>query len=141
MGRETLRPLAEAHAEAMLAATPREIAQSIRSLIAPVDDLALDRGFADFWAEAMPRVFAQGVEGWLDDDEAFVEPFGFDVAAITRPVLVWHGHHDRFVPPSHGRWLGARIPGAEVRLTADDGHLTLSVDRIPAVHEWLLARF
>jgi hypothetical protein len=44
-------------------------------------------------------------------------------------------------PPSHGRWLAARIPGVEAEISDSEGHITLLVDRIPAVHEWLLERF
>jgi hypothetical protein len=33
------------------------------------------------------------------------------------------------------------IPGAEVRISVDDGHITLIANRVPQVHSWLLARF
>lgn len=140
-GREAIEPVARDHAEAMRGATADQISNSMRSLISPVDDAALSRELAEFWAGVMPEVFAQGIEGWLDDDFAFLEPFGFAVTDISVPVLVWHGRHDRFVPVAHGEWLARHIPGAEVRIAIDDGHLTLLVDRIPAVHDWLLSRF
>jgi pimeloyl-ACP methyl ester carboxylesterase len=89
----------------------------------------------------MPEVFRTGVDGWVDDDLAFLRPFGFAVESIAVPTLVFHGRQDLFVPVSHGEWLARRIPGAEVRISVDDGHLTLATRRIPAVHEWLLARF
>jgi pimeloyl-ACP methyl ester carboxylesterase len=56
-------------------------------------------------------------------------------------VLVWHGRHDRFVPVPHGEWLAARIPGAQGRISDEDGHLTLLTRRVPEVHAWLVARF
>jgi pimeloyl-ACP methyl ester carboxylesterase len=56
------------------------------------------------------------------------------------PVLIWHGEHDRFVPTSHGRWLAVRVPGAEARISAEDGHLTLMAHRVGEVHDWLLER-
>jgi pimeloyl-ACP methyl ester carboxylesterase len=81
-----------------------------------------------------------GVDGWLDDDFAFLQPWGFELGAIDRPTLLLHGEDDRFVPVSHGRWLAARIPGVEARIGAGDGHLTLFERRMREVNDWLLAR-
>ena len=36
------------------------------------------------------------------------------------------------VPFAHGKWLGARIPGARVHLFDDEGHLSL-VHRLPEI--------
>ena len=83
---------------------------------------------------------AEGVEGWVEDDLAFASPWGFDARDIAIPVAVWPGRPDRFVPAAHGEWLAGRIPGCEPHISVDDGHLTLKETRIPAVHEWLLAR-
>ncbi|MGH3156459.1 MAG: alpha/beta fold hydrolase, partial [Streptosporangiaceae bacterium] len=63
-----------------------------------------------------------GVWGWVDDDLAFTQPWGFDPAAITVPTLVWYGTRDVLVPVGHGEWLARTIPGAEVRLN-ESGHL------------------
>jgi pimeloyl-ACP methyl ester carboxylesterase len=80
-----------------------------------------------------------GVDGWIDDDFAFVEPWGFQVEDIARPVLLLHGEDDRFVPVSHGHWLAARIPGVEARIDGADGHLTLFERRMREVNAWLLS--
>lgn len=65
---------------------------------------------------------APGIEGWVDDDLAFVAPWGFDVGAIQVPVLVSYGRADTLVPPAHGDWLAAHIPSAQVEVT-EAGHL------------------
>ena len=56
-------------------------------------------------------------------------------------MLIGHGRHDRFVPVTHGEWLARSVARADVRISADDGHLTLVTERVPDVHEWLMARF
>jgi pimeloyl-ACP methyl ester carboxylesterase len=64
-------------------------------------------------------------------------PWGFELSAITVPVLVMHGRQDKFVPFGHGEWIAAHIPGVQARLLENDGHLTLFVNRIGEVHTWL----
>ena len=141
MGRDAIEPMAGEQAQEMLAVQPAELVELMETLVSPIDAEYLRGPLGDYWSGIFPAVFAQSATGWVDDDLAFVKPWGFDVADIVVPVLVWHGHHDRFVPISHAEWLYRRIPRCEARLSLDDGHLTLIAERVPAVHEWLLARF
>jgi pimeloyl-ACP methyl ester carboxylesterase len=61
--------------------------------------------------------------GWYDDDMAFAQPWGFEVSSIAVPVEIRYGRRDVFVPPSHGDWLAAALPHAEVTCWPDTGHL------------------
>jgi pimeloyl-ACP methyl ester carboxylesterase len=72
---------------------------------------------------------ARGVWGWVDDDLAFLRPWGFDVSSIRVPTLVWYGRADVLVPPSHGDWLAAHVPGCLVRVDDDSGHLGADPER------------
>jgi pimeloyl-ACP methyl ester carboxylesterase len=139
-GRDALEPyLAEKRAE-RLAGDAVQLGDELKSLLTPVDAAALTGEFADFLDGSMRQALEPGINGWLDDNLAFAMPWGFEVAAVEVPVLVWHGDHDRFVPPAHGRWLADRLPNADARLSPDDGHLTLLTQRIPEVHAWLAER-
>jgi len=42
---------------------------------------------------------------------------------LRMPVLVVHGEDDRLVPPERGRELARLIPGAQLRMVPDAGHL------------------
>jgi pimeloyl-ACP methyl ester carboxylesterase len=64
-----------------------------------------------------------GVGGWVDDDLAFLQPWGFDVAEISVPVLVRYGMTDVLVPPAHGDWLAANVPDCIVKISDAAGHL------------------
>ena len=86
----------------------------------------------------MKSGLAPGDEGWWEDNVAETGPWGFNLADIQTPVQLWHGAHDRFVPFQHGQWLAAHLPGVDAHLSDIDGHITLSVNRVPAVHAWLL---
>jgi len=77
--------------------------------------------------------------GAVDDDLAYVAPWGFDPATISAPVLFAHGGRDRVVPSSHGEWLAGHCRSAEFRLSPDDGHVSL-LNSAPAALEWLRAR-
>ena len=66
-----------------------------------------------------------GPGGLIDDDLAYVAPWGFEPAQMTVPTLLLHGGRDRVVPSSHGEWLERRCPAAELRRYPDDGHISV----------------
>jgi pimeloyl-ACP methyl ester carboxylesterase len=138
-GREYVEAFCERTAGEMLSASAEQIIESISTLISPPDRVVLDGAIGEYWIASLPVTFAQGALGWVDDNLAFARPFGFDPAAIAVPTLIVHGRQDQFVPVDHGEWLAATVPGAEAWID-DEGHLTLMVNRVPAVHDWLLAR-
>jgi pimeloyl-ACP methyl ester carboxylesterase len=125
----------------MLAASPEEMAEIIKSLLSGPDAAVLTGELADYLERSTQSGLAPGAEGWWEDGCAHLEAWGFDLADITIPVLLLHGRQDQFVPYGHGVWLAAHIPGVETRLTADDGHLTLTEHRVGGVHEWLLSKW
>ncbi len=90
----------------------------------PEDEEALGGRWSWFLDVVRPAI-AAGPAAAIEDDLAAVAPWDFDPADIPGPVLVLHGDADRMVPASHGRWLSARIPGAELWLRPGDGHITV----------------
>ena len=129
-GIEPLTKFLEAFAPVLAELTGADIAASLGDLISGPDAAALTGEFADYMAATLRRAVSNGVEGWRDDDLAFTQDWGFDLAAIQRPVAVWQGAQDRMVPFAHGEWLAANVPGAVQRLFPDEGHLSLAVARL-----------
>jgi pimeloyl-ACP methyl ester carboxylesterase len=139
-GEAELRPFLDRENRELGSATPQQLAAVWESLLGPEDRAVLSVDFAAFELGAIRTGLARGVDGWLDDDFAFMRGWGFDPAQIDRPVLLLHGEDDRFVPVAHGRWLAACIPDVEARIDEHDGHLTLIERRVREAHEWLLRR-
>lgn len=100
-----------------------------------VDDIAIRRLLAETYVEA----FSQGPYGWIDDLAAFRAGWGFRLADIAVPVLLWHGAEDNFSPVSHARWLAEQIPHAEIRVQARTAHFG-AVEVLPEVLNWLVAK-
>jgi len=139
-GEETLRAFLAPIREHHLRIEPHEVVSIFETLVGPEDRSALTGEFAAWVTASGKRGLDDGMDGWVDDDLAFAEPWGFELASIDRPVLLLHGEDDRFVPVSHGHWLAERIPNVDARIDASDGHLTLLERRMHETHEWLLAR-
>jgi pimeloyl-ACP methyl ester carboxylesterase len=125
-------------AGALSSITPADVADSLGDLIPEVDRASLTGNFAASVAASLRASVSSGIWGWFDDDIAFVTPWGFDLASIRVPVTVWQGKQDRMVPYPHGEWLAAHIPGAQLRLEPDLGHLSLEVEAFPRVLDELL---
>lgn len=102
------------------------------------DYAALDGAWTSL-GEDVARASAAGTDGVVDDDVAYVTPWGFDVATITAPVLLIQGGDDRVIPPAHGHWLLHHLPNAELWLRPHDGHVSI-LDACPLAMDWLLTR-
>jgi pimeloyl-ACP methyl ester carboxylesterase len=137
-GAEPLRRLLAPAREGMLAAEPEQLREGLGSLLSDVDAELVTGEVAAHLLAGVHNGLAPGLDGWVDDDLAFVSPWGFDPAdAGAVPVLLLHGVHDNFIPPTHARWLAERIPGVDARVSDADGHLTLTMRRVPEVQAWL----
>jgi pimeloyl-ACP methyl ester carboxylesterase len=72
--------------------------------------------------ESIFELARNGVEGWVDDDLALTQPWGFDPRSISIPVLIRYGSSDVLVPLAHGEWLTANVPDCLVKID-EAGHL------------------
>ena len=93
-----------------------ELDQADRAVLARAD-------VQQMMGEMVREAFRNGVWGWVDDDLAFLEPWGFTVDEIRVPVTVRYGAKDVLVPAAHGAWLAANVPQANVVIDDSGGHL------------------
>jgi pimeloyl-ACP methyl ester carboxylesterase len=99
-------------------------------------DLATFEGPWSWILDVVRPAMAAGPAALIDDDLAYVAPWGFDPAAITAPLLIVHGGADLMVPGTHGLWLSGRCPTAKLWLRPEDGHLSI-LESAPAALDWL----
>lgn len=133
---------------AAIAAVTRATAEAVRadpaSLLAklqpelPGPDLRVitDPGIRSLLKAAYAEALRMSPDGWIDDALAFCAPWGFDPAAVSVPVLLWHGANDNLSPVSHARWLARRIPSAVVVIQAGAAHFG-AIDVLPDILRWL----
>jgi len=102
-----------------------DLIASFGGLIGDADKKALTPEVAEVDAASFRRALSISYNGWLDDDLAFVQPFGFELAEISKPVLVWQGDDDFMVPKAHSEWLAKHIPTAKLNFVPGHGHISL----------------
>ena len=140
-GATALSAYLEPQVPALLGQDPEVMAEHMSTLLSGPDREVFTGSFGEQLAQIMQDSLRTGFFGWLDDDLAFVKSWGFNPSAIKVPVQIWQGEQDLMVPFSHGQWLAQAIPQADVHLSANDGHLTVWVNRVPEVHAWLSSHF
>jgi pimeloyl-ACP methyl ester carboxylesterase len=138
-GERTLLTYLRTEAAGLGRVTGPELAAAFRGLVDEVDRAALTGEVADDVAAQIRDALRDDVWGWLDDDLAFLRPWGFDLRAIAAPVAVWQGGQDRMVPAAHGPWLAAHVPGARTRFHDRHGHISLMTEDHGEVLDDLLA--
>ncbi len=137
-GEVPLREFLAPFVPALRVVTPAGIVEELASLLPDVDRAFCTDEHGGELARAFQEALVVSEDGWVDDDLAFVRPWGFDLAAIQAPVHVWQGSADLMVPFAHGQWLAGAVPGASVHLLEGEGHLSIGVAQAAAIVEGLL---
>lgn len=138
-GEEAIRPALEAEWLGREHASLEEFAELFTPFCSDLDAAAARGPVGSYLLDSMQTALARSVDGWVDDDLAFVRPWGFEVEAVEAPVLLVQGRHDLMVPFAHGEWLARHLPACEARLYEEEGHLTPLRWRAGELYEWLLA--
>jgi pimeloyl-ACP methyl ester carboxylesterase len=138
-GQEQLQAYLERNGTALASASGAELHAALGDLLSDVDRGVLTGDFADYLAASTRAGLANGPWGWFDDDIAFIRDWGFELDAIVRPVTIWQGRRDRFVPFAHGEWLAGHVAGARPRLLAEHGHLSIVIGSYGRVLDELIA--
>ncbi len=137
-GPQALEQLLTTYAVPLASVTAEQVRAELGDLLSAVDAAVLTGDVAEHMAHTSRAAVATGVWGWFDDDIACLSDWGFDLGTIRRPVTIWQGVEDRFVPPAHAEWLATHVPGASLELRPDDGHLSLGITQYGDVLDALL---
>jgi pimeloyl-ACP methyl ester carboxylesterase len=129
-GEEQLRLFLEAAREHLKDISADGIAAALASLLPDVDKAVLTDEYGEDMASSIHEALRIGVDGWLDDDLAFVNPWGIDLSEVSIPTMIWQGSVDLMVPFAHGQWLASQMPHASVHLETGEGHLSISLGAI-----------
>jgi pimeloyl-ACP methyl ester carboxylesterase len=138
-GEAALRGYLEAEAPGLRQAGPDEIIASLATILPDVDRAVLTGEYGEDLAASFHEALRIGVDGWLDDDLAFLAPWGFDLDEIRVPAAVWQGSADLMVPAAHGRWLASRLPHAAAHLEEGEGHLSIGLGALDHMLDELVA--
>lgn len=137
-GEQALRTLLDGQRPELLHASAEEVIASMASLLPPADRAVLTDEFGADMARSFGDALQVSVDGWLDDDLAFLAGWGFGLDEITVPVHVWQGDQDLMVPFAHGRWLAEHVPGATPHLLPGEGHLSIAIGALDRMLDGLL---
>jgi pimeloyl-ACP methyl ester carboxylesterase len=132
-GEKEISAALDEEAAQLRAADTEDVVESMSTLLPDVDRAALAGEAGDELTAQIAEGVRLGASGWIDDDLAFVKPWGFAVEEITVPVYLWQGDKDLMVPFEHGRWLADRIPRSVAHLLPGEGHISIVLNHIDAI--------
>ena len=111
------------------------VTELVGVMVGDADKRALTEEVAEANAATLRRALDKSFTGWIDDDLAFVQDFGFDISKINKPVVLWQGDDDFMVPKAHSEWLAKHIPGSQLRFVPGHGHISLGEEFRPKIIE------
>ena len=138
VGEEGVREAWEKMADGLRSGDLQRMIEEMSTLLPDVDRAVITDEFGQDMVDNMREAVRIGVDGWIDDDLAFVRPWGFDLASITVPTFLWQGDQDLMVPFAHGRWLADHVPGVKAHLLPGEGHVSITYGALPQMLDELV---
>ncbi|EXJ68783.1 uncharacterized protein A1O5_07714 [Cladophialophora psammophila CBS 110553] len=133
-GEYALREYCDAQRPGLISSTAAGIIEQLSAILPEVDKRALRESaeLGSYMEQTMREGLKSSCDGWIDDDFAFLAPWGFDVADIKVPVFLYQGSEDLMVPFAHGQWLGSHINQKYLtnHLEQGEGHISIFLGRV-----------
>ncbi|KAF2764030.1 putative valacyclovir hydrolase [Teratosphaeria nubilosa] len=132
-GETPLQSFVAAQRPDMLKGDAAGIAEALASLLPPVDrEAVLNSDIGVFMADSNQEALRHGADGWVDDDLAFVKPWGFGLGEVKVSVILYQGSEDLMVPFAHGEWLARHLPEKFLRkhLLQGEGHVSIFLGKV-----------
>jgi pimeloyl-ACP methyl ester carboxylesterase len=101
--------------------------------------LARPEAVAIFKEDAV-EAYRHGSRGATWETVMAARPWGFRLEDIGMKVHLWHGELDTNVPPAMGRYQASAIPDCEATFYADEGHMSLVMNRMEEIFGALVTR-
>lgn len=126
---------------ALLARRPALPFKGLSLVVPAVDRATLARAeVREVLAAGVLDALADGGHAAAGELGRYARPWGFALADIRCPVMLWHGLDDATVPVTHGRRLATALATAEVRLLPGEGHYSLAIERTGEIMAALATR-
>lgn len=140
-GEAELRMFCDAERPSMMG-DEQSIVKGMASILPEADKVAIlrDENFGKYLVQSFREGLAETSDGWIDDDFAFIQPWGFTVDEIKIPVLLYQGSDDKMVPFSHGKWISEHLlsSAAKIHLLQGEGHISIFLDHADEMIDGLL---
>jgi pimeloyl-ACP methyl ester carboxylesterase len=121
-------PTSHASLSAALGDVDSKRAHEEQNADAPIDFTARDwtalEGPWGWLGEVAGTGMASGLAPLVDDDVAYVTPWGVELSFVVAPALLVHGADDHVVPASHSTWLAAHIANAHLWHLEGESHIS-----------------
>lgn len=128
-GEEELQKFCQAERTGLMGADPKGLTEALATLLPEVDKKAMleDENTGADTVRTIQEALRVSCDGWVDDDFAFIRPWGFDLGEIKVPVFLYQGSADMMVPLAHGQWLADHLPEdmVKARLLDGEGHISI----------------
>jgi pimeloyl-ACP methyl ester carboxylesterase len=113
--------------------TAADLIEAFGGLIGEADKRVWTADLAEKDAANFRRALSVSFDGWIDDDLAFVQPFGFELSKLDKPVIIYQGDDDFMVPHAHSLWLNKHIPNSILKFVPGHGHISLGEEFRPEI--------